>query len=87
MPASLAGHRDFLNVSTLEIFQLVLAANYMDIKDLMDLTCAKVALLCASVSLSVSNRERDSSVCAFVCMCLYLARLGRLQVCAPGRMR
>jgi len=34
---------DFVNVDQKLLFELVLAANYMDIKSLLDLTCAKVA--------------------------------------------
>lgn len=33
----------FINVSDEVIFNLILAANYMDIKSLLDLTCKKVA--------------------------------------------
>mmetsp|Transcript_21973 Transcript_21973/g.47306 ORF Transcript_21973/g.47306 Transcript_21973/m.47306 type:complete len:183 (-) Transcript_21973:227-775(-) len=34
---------DFVDVSQEMLFELILAANYMDIKPLLDLTCAKVA--------------------------------------------
>lgn len=34
---------DFVDVEQALLFELILAANYMDIKPLLDLTCAKVA--------------------------------------------
>ena len=34
---------DFVDVDQEMLFELILAANYMDIKPLLDLTCAKVA--------------------------------------------
>ena len=34
---------DFIDVDQELLFELILAANYMDIKSLLDLTCAKVA--------------------------------------------
>jgi S-phase kinase-associated protein 1 len=36
---------DYVEVDQEQLFQLILAANYMDIKSLLDLTCAKVASL------------------------------------------
>ena len=36
---------DFVNVDQELLFEFILAANYMDIKPLLDLTCAKVASL------------------------------------------
>eukprot|EP00462_Mataza_sp_D1_P005276 CAMPEP_0175104776 /NCGR_PEP_ID=MMETSP0086_2-20121207/9969_1 /TAXON_ID=136419 /ORGANISM="Unknown Unknown, Strain D1" /LENGTH=177 /DNA_ID=CAMNT_0016380313 /DNA_START=44 /DNA_END=577 /DNA_ORIENTATION=+ len=36
---------DFVEVDQEMLFELILAANYMDIKPLLDLTCAKVASL------------------------------------------
>jgi S-phase kinase-associated protein 1 len=38
-----AWYNTFVSIHHTELFQLVEAANYMDIKPLMDLTCAKIA--------------------------------------------
>ena len=36
-------YADFVEVEQETLFELVLAANYLDIKQLLELTCAKVA--------------------------------------------
>ena len=36
---------NFVSIDQEMLFELILAANYMDIKSLLDLTCAKVASL------------------------------------------
>jgi S-phase kinase-associated protein 1 len=38
---------EFVSVENEKLFELILAANYMDVKDLLDLTCAKVGESCA----------------------------------------
>jgi len=41
----------FVEVDQETLFELILAANYMDIKPLLDLTCAKVASMIKGVVL------------------------------------
>ena len=36
-------HADYVNLEQEELFELVMAANYLDIKPLLELSCAKVA--------------------------------------------
>ena len=38
-------HADFVNVDQEMLFEVVMAANYLDIKPLLELSCAKVASL------------------------------------------
>jgi len=41
---------DFVKVDQKTLFELVAAANYMDIKELLDLTCLGVSILCQNKS-------------------------------------
>ena len=38
-------HADYVNVDQELLFEIVMAANYLDIKPLLELSCAKVASL------------------------------------------
>lgn len=36
-------HSDYINLEQEELFELIMASNYLDIKPLLELACAKVA--------------------------------------------
>ena len=38
-----AWHAEYIDIPQEELFELVMAANYLDIKPLLELSCAKVA--------------------------------------------
>lgn len=46
-------YADFVNLEQVLLFELILAANYMDIKPLLDLTCATVASMIKGKTVSV----------------------------------
>lgn len=62
----------FVEVEQEELFELILAANYMDIKPLLDLTCAKVASMIKG--LKNNNKKTTfppiSNTFAFFFVCL-----------------
>ena len=47
---------DFVNVEQEELFEIVMAANYLDIKPLLELSCAKVASLIKGKSVQEIRR-------------------------------
>lgn len=47
----------FVEVEQEMLFELILAANYMDIKSLLDLTCAKVASMIKGACGSTDGRR------------------------------
>ena len=51
-------YANFVNVEQETLFELILAANYMDIKPLLDLTCATVASMIKGMY-SCENSEKD----------------------------
>ena len=66
---------DFVDVDQELLFELILAANYMDIKPLLDLTCAKVSPRLATSGASVVLRVVSMLTVCFCCLlregCLY----------------
>jgi hypothetical protein len=56
----------FVEVEQEMLFELILAANYMDIKSLLDLTCAKVASMIKGACSTgrAAQRRRGSAGCA-----------------------
>jgi S-phase kinase-associated protein 1 len=53
-------YAQFVNVEQETLFELILAANYMDIKPLLDLTCATVA------SMMRGNYSADVDKCEYI---------------------
>ncbi|RYG54464.1 SKP1-like protein [archaeon] len=52
----------FVDVDMEMLFELILAANYMDVKSLLDLTCAKVATMIKGTSPARASRVRRACV-------------------------
>jgi S-phase kinase-associated protein 1 len=50
-------YADFVDLEQVLLFELILAANYMDIKPLLDLTCATVASMIKGKTVRI-NKER-----------------------------
>ena len=44
-------YADYINVEKEELFELIMASNYLDIKPLLELACAKVASLIKNKSI------------------------------------
>ena len=47
-----AWHAEYINIDQETLFELVMAANYLDIKSLLELSCAKVASLIKNKSVA-----------------------------------
>jgi S-phase kinase-associated protein 1 len=50
-------YADFVDLEQVLLFELILAANYMDIKPLLDLTCATVASMIKGKTVSTTKAE------------------------------
>jgi S-phase kinase-associated protein 1 len=48
-------YADFVDLEQVLLFELILAANYMDIKPLLDLTCATVASMIKGKTVRVAS--------------------------------
>jgi S-phase kinase-associated protein 1 len=76
---------DYVDVDQELLFELILAANYMDIKPLLDLTCAKVASIIKNKTpeqiRKTFNIVNDFTVCSHCLFCLTCV------VCSPRKKR
>jgi S-phase kinase-associated protein 1 len=61
-------YADFVDLEQVLLFELILAANYMDIKPLLDLTCATVASMIKGKT--VSRVQLGESRILRVCLCV-----------------
>jgi S-phase kinase-associated protein 1 len=66
-------YADFVDLEQVLLFELILAANYMDIKPLLDLTCATVASMIKGKT--VSRVQPGESRILRVCECLRVSRV------------
>jgi hypothetical protein len=70
-------YANFVNVDQEILFELILAANYMDIKPLLDLTCATVASMIKGDSICSCIPHRNSCLAASLFQARLLKKFAR----------